>query len=158
MTRVETLKTAYHLQQHPEGGWFVEMYTSPTIGKERPAMGSIYFLLDGAEISHFHQIDCEEIWYWHEGCGMRIVSLLDGRKTEFLLGGDPTQGQRAMAVIPAGSIFAAVNLEPAGYTFVSCATTPAFQYEGFRLIGREELQALDPEHWREIRYLAYEKV
>ena len=116
-------------------------------------MGSIYFLLDGTEVSHFHQIDCEEVWYFHEGCGLRITMIQDGQDgaeapsrkpqiTELLLGGDTASGQRAMVVIPKGAIFASENLDPAGYSFVSCATAPAFSYEGFRLVKKAELKRL----------------
>jgi len=137
--RPETLKKAYHLAAHPEGGWFAEAYTAPFTAGDRPLAGSIYFLLGGGEISHFHQIDCDEIWYWHEGCGLRITLLQNGEKRELLLGGDVQAGQRAMAVIPAGAVFAAENIDGGGYTFMSCATVPAFRYEGFRLVGREEI-------------------
>ena len=47
-------------------------------------------------------------------------------------------------MIPAGAVFAAENLSPEGFTFLSCATAPAFRYEGFRLVGREEITALAP--------------
>ena len=67
MNRSEQLKAAYHLEKHPEGGWFSEVYTAPFQAEDRPLAGSIYFLLDQNEISHFHQIDCDEIWYYHEG-------------------------------------------------------------------------------------------
>ncbi|WP_081677499.1 cupin domain-containing protein [Butyrivibrio sp. WCD3002] len=44
--------------------------------EDRPLAGSIYFLLTEDEISHFHQIDCEEIWYHHEGCAEYPVSCI----------------------------------------------------------------------------------
>ena len=56
-------------------------------------------------------------------------------KQEILLGHDPTAGEKAAAVIPKGAAFAAENLSADGFTFVSCVTTPAFQYEGFRLLN-----------------------
>ena len=40
-----------------------------------------------------------------------------------------------MVVVPKGSIFAAENLDPQGYTFVSCMTTPKFSYDGFILVN-----------------------
>ena len=130
-------------------------------------MGSIYFLLDGAEVSHFHQIDCEEVWYFHEGCGLRITVIqggLDGtgalegkpQFTELLLGGDTAAGQRAMVVIPKGAIFASENLDPSGYSFVSCATAPAFSYEGFRLVKKAELKKLCAETYEKLKHLAFE--
>lgn len=148
---IEELKAAYHLQQHPEGGWFSEVYTAPFESGGRALMGSIFFLLAGSEISHFHQIDCDEIWYHHEGGVLRVTVLHGGVCETLLLGGDLDAGQRAMAVIPAGAIFAAENLDPDGYAFLSCATTPAFRCEGFRLVPRAKIAALPgarPEHLR----------
>lgn len=149
--RIEELKTAYNLQRHPEGGWFSEVYTAPFANEGRALVGSIYFLLAGNEVSHFHQIDCDELWYHHEGGALRVTVLHDGACETLLLGGDVAAGQRAMAVIPAGAVFAAENLDPDGYAFLSCATTPAFSYEGFRLVPRAEIAALPgakPEHLR----------
>ena len=156
MNRSEQLKAAYHLEKHPEGGWFSEVYTAPFQAEGRPLAGSIYFLLDQKEISHFHQIDCDEIWYYHEGCGLKITVLQDGKRETLLLGSDWEAGQRAMAVIPKGAIFAAENIDPAGYTFLSCATAPAFRYEGFRLVSRKEIGESYPLLQEEIGYLAFE--
>ena len=137
--RAETIKKIYDLEEHVEGGSFSEVYVSPDKQEGRPLAASIYFLLDGEESSHFHQLDCDEIWYYHEGCGMKITVLRDGNREEFLLGKDLENGERVMAVIPKGSIFAAENLNKEGYTLVSCVTVPAFTYEGFRLIDDEEI-------------------
>jgi predicted cupin superfamily sugar epimerase len=49
-----------------------------------------------------------------------------------------------MAVIPKDAIFSAENLVPDGYSFVSCVTTPKFQYEGFRLVHNSEIQEKYP--------------
>ena len=156
MNRSEQLKAAYHLEKHPEGGWFSEVYTAPFQAEGRPLAGSIYFLLDQNEISHFHQIDCDEIWYYHEGCGLKITLVQDGKRSVMLLGNDLERGQRDMAVIPKGAIFAAENIDPAGYTFMSCATAPAFRYEGFRLVSRKEIAESYPEIGNELDYLAFE--
>ena len=156
MNRSEQLKAAYYLEKHPEGGWFSEVYTAPFQADGRPLAGSIYFLLDQNEISHFHQIDCDEIWYYHEGCGLKITLLQDGKRSVMLLGNDLERGQRAMAVIPKGAIFAAENIDPAGYTFLSCATAPAFRYDGFRLVSRKEIAESYPEIGNELDYLAFE--
>ena len=153
--RSEILKKEYKLEQHPEGGWFVEVYTAPFEKDGRPFAGSIYFLLDKAEISHFHQIDCDEIWYFHEGCGMKITMLTENGKEELILGNDVANGQHAMILIPKGAIFAAENLDRESFTFVSCATTPSFTYEGFRLVNKQEIRENYPEISLDIEYLAY---
>lgn len=153
--RAEELKKVYGLQAHVEGGSFAEVYTAPFEKDGRTLAGSIYFLLDAGEISHFHEIDCDEIWYYHEGCGVRITVLSEHGVERQLLGGDPENGERAMVLIPKGRCFAAENLRDDGYTFISCVTVPGFRYEGFRLVGqRELLEKLGPRA-EEIRYLAY---
>ena len=152
--RIERIRSYYGLQPHPEGGWFAEVYKAPFLHNGRALAGSIYFLLEKYEISHFHQIDCDEIWYFHEGCGLKITVLMQGEKKEIRLGPDPELGQSFMAVIPAGAVFAAENLDPMGYTFLSCATAPAFTYEGFHLTDRRELTERFPEFAGEAGRLA----
>ncbi len=154
---VQALKETYDLQRHEEGGYFAEIYTAPFRHKKRATAGSIYFLLDKEDVSHFHQLDCDEIWFYHAGCGMKITVLNDGRIDEFFLGvGD--KNSRAMVVIPAGAIFAAENIDKTSYTFISCVTTPRFTYKGFRLITRAELKKIYPRISDEILRLAYEKI
>lgn len=154
MRRAQELIVAYGLHQHPEGGWFAEDYTCPWDKDGRPLAGSIFFLLDGEEVSHFHQIDCDELWYYHEGGGLKITMLLQGELRTMLLGRDQAAGERACVLLPAGAVFAAENLDKTGYTFLSCATAPAFRYEGFRLISAEELEKLIPREAAGLRRLA----
>ncbi len=153
---VQNLKKAFSLQQHSEGGWFVKLYTSPFSQNERATAGSIYFLLDQDDLSHFHQIDCDEIWYYHGGCGMKIYILKDNIMKEYLLGMNTKNSEQPMIIIPAGAIFAAENLDKDSYTFVSCATTPVFKYEGFRLVPRAELKKLYPQAPEHILEMAFE--
>ena len=139
--RTDVLKKTYGLRPHEEGGSFSEVYTSSGEKDGRSLAGSIYFLLDRGEVSQFHEIDCDEIWYFHEGCGMKITILTpDGDVSHVYLGNDVEKRQRAMAVVPKGSIFSAVNLDDAGYTFVSCVTVPKFSYDGFRLVSEDEIR------------------
>ncbi len=156
--RVEVLKNFYSLKSHIEGGYFSEIYTSPFKQNDRATAGSIYFLLEGKDISHFHKIDCDEIWYYHEGCGMKIFMLCEGNLEEFLLGKNVERGERAMIIIPAGAIFAAENLDKNSYTFVSCMTTPKFNYAGFKLVTRSEFEKIYPYSNENILKLAYEKL
>ena len=154
--RTEILKKSYNLQKHPEGGWFTVQYTAPFEKDGRPFAGSIYLLLDKGEISHFHQNDCDGIWYFHEGSGMKIVMLTEGKgKEEFFLGNDVENGQQAMILIPKGAIFGAENLESDGYTFISCVTTPNFSHEGFRLVNKQEIKEKFPKFADELEYMAY---
>ena len=154
--KTEDLKNIYGLEKHPEGGWFSESYTAPFEHEERSLAGSIYFLLDRDDISHFHQIDCDEVWYYHEGCGLKIYSIYEGKLDVFLLGPEDEKGERAMVVIPKGAVFAAENIDKDGYTFISCITTPKFSYDGFRLVNREEIKDIYPKAPYDVLTLAYE--
>ncbi len=155
LNRIENLKKIYSLNRHVEGGYFSEVYTAPFNQNDRATAGSIYFLLAGKDVSHFHKIDCDEIWYFHEGCGLKIFVLKNGKLEEFLLGKNIDEGQRAMVIIPAGAVFAAENLDADSYTFVSCMTTPKFTYEGFKLVTRQEFLNLYPQATEKILRLTY---
>ena len=148
--RIAEIVRELKLEKHPEGGWFAEVYTAPVSFAEgsgqRALAGSIYYLLGGADISAFHEIDCDELWYYHEGTGMRLYVLKkDGRLVQHRLGSRLSQGALPMVRLEAGDIFAAENLDQDGYTLISCMTAPKFRYEGWRLVSRDELLALCPE-------------
>jgi len=154
--RIEELKKEYDLNKHVEGGSFVKVYTAPFEDMGRAYMGSIYFLLEKDELSHFHKIDCDEIWYYHEGCGMKITAIdEEGKRRELLLGNDLNKGERAMILINKGWIFAAENLDKESFTFVSCVTTPAYTDEGFSLVYKKQIREDYPEIYEEVSYLAY---
>ena len=156
--RVREIVKTLNMATHPEGGWFVEVYTAPKTYQSkvgiRPLAGSIYFLLNEKEVSRFHQLDCEEVWYFHEGCGIRLYLLEeDGSVKQALLGQDLAHGQRPMVIIPAGKIFAAENINPGRYTLISCMTTPKFKYQGWRLVGQAELLKRSPQQQALIKRL-----
>lgn len=55
---------------HPEGGYYKNTYASESAdldvaGKKRKLYTSIYFLLSSGEISHFHRLKSDELWYFH---------------------------------------------------------------------------------------------
>ena len=81
---------------------------------------------------------------------MKVTMLTDNGKEELLLGNDVENDQRAMVLIPRGSIFAAENLKVDCFTFVSCATTPNFTYDGFRLVEKAEIRERSSQRLRGI--------
>ena len=157
MEPVQRWIEAYHMEPHPEGGWFSESYTAPETTAGRSLAGSIYFLLRGDEISHLHQIDCEEVWYYHAGGGLQVTIVSSvGEVTRALLGPDLDAGQRFMVTVPKGALFASENIDKSRATLVSCMTTPRFDYAGFRMIPRAELETLCPARAAELGYLVLE--
>ncbi len=154
---VEHIKSAYHLENHLEGGWFSEIYTSSFGNEGRAFAGSIYFLLVADEISHFHFLDCDEIWYYHSGCGVRIVVLEESGVKELLLGINPENNESPSIIIPKGTVFAAENINRNGYSFVSCATSPKFIDEGLHFTYRADLESRFPDLSTEILNMAFPK-
>ncbi len=156
MESVETWIRTYHLEPHPEGGLFSESYdAASTLSDGRQLAGSIYFLLRGEEISHLHQIDCEEVWFYHAGGGLRItmVDPATGAVTRALLGAEIDAGQRFMVVVPKGVLFASENIDKSSATLVNCVTAPHFDSAGFRMIGRDELARVCPAEAEQLGYL-----
>ena len=71
------------LKQHPEGGYYSETYKSRDVvlnrnSESRSASTAIYFLLEGEDKSHFHRIQSDELWFFHFGQPLEIVSIEDG--------------------------------------------------------------------------------
>ena len=145
--RVQEIMQKFRLSGNPRSGAYSWVYTSPTWTAEaisRPAAGSSYFLLAGSENLRFQSFDCDEVWYFHEGCGMRLTVLgADGTLRTFELG--VGGAAMPMVLIPKGQIFAAENVDSAGYSFISCMTIPALETAGIRVWQREELLAKYPQ-------------
>ena len=161
MRDTKQLIVGLNLKKHPEGGWFSRVYSAPKRLQDvdRAISGSIYFLLDREEVSHFHQIDCDEIWYYHEGCGLKVYLIYpDGRLQEEVLGIDFTKGEKPMVIIPKGAIFAAENIKRDEFTLISCVTTPQFTFDGFKLFTQDELLKKYPEYRSIIEKMAFAKI
>ena len=75
-----------HLEAHPEGGYFREIYRSgelilpehlPTRYKSsRSFSTSIYFMLEGKQFSSFHRLQSDELWHFYDGSSL-IVYIID---------------------------------------------------------------------------------
>lgn len=138
MERIEKLKYKLALVKHPEGGFYAENYRSAQQIGNRSLATSIHFLLTEGDRSHFHVIQSDELWYFHEGAPCIIHAFdLDGRYIKFDLGLDIDRGQQPMIKIPAGYIFGS---ESSGdYSLVSCMVAPGFDFQDFKLFTTSEL-------------------
>lgn len=146
------------LEAHPEGGWYREMHRSPDkirhdrLG-ERSAFTSIYFLLQGPEVSHLHRIDAEELWCWHAGSDL-VVHVQEGdRLVSRPLGPD---AGRFQLVVPAGVWFGSEVQQPGAWALVGCVVAPGFEFGGFELGKREDLLGLFPAEAEAVGRLAIE--
>jgi predicted cupin superfamily sugar epimerase len=140
-----------NLQPHPEGGFYKEVFRSEleVVRKSqnsiKQACTSIYYLLEGTDYSGFHRLASDEIWYFHKGEPLNI-HVLDKQgvyaKQEL---SDTGEGSLSV-VVPAGSWFAAEIPAASGFTLVSCAVAPGFDFTEFEMAKKEVLTAQYPQH------------
>jgi len=140
-----------NLQPHPEGGYYKETYRSgQNVSRAgsttiKQACTSIYYLLADDDFSGFHRILSDEIWYFHKGVPLSIHVIDEGGIHTAHQLSDNAEGSLAI-VVKAGQWFAADILLKQGFTLVSCAVAPGFDFEEFEMAKKEELIALYPHH------------
>lgn len=144
---------------HPEGGFYKEIYqpelwieaghwSIPVQGRRRSAT-SIYFLLPSGDVSRFHRLNADEMWYFHAGSPVCIVTIdSDGKRIDHHLGLDIQAGQFPQILVPRGTIFGAYVMDenPNAFALVGCMVTPGFDFQDFQLLGHIELLKNFPYH------------
>ena len=139
------------LQPHPEGGYYREVYRSEQeVSRKssfvgRSACTSIYYLLEGADFSGFHRIASDEIWYFHKGAPLHIHIINNDGTHEAVELSDAATGNLSV-VVKAGLWFAAEIPSKAGFTLVSCAVAPGFEFSEFEMATKQSLSILYPQH------------
>jgi predicted cupin superfamily sugar epimerase len=151
------------LTAHPEGGYFKSTYASDlqtdANGKSRKMYTSIYFLLKSGEVSHFHRLRSDELWYYHGGSSLTIhVINEDGNYEEVKLGLNLDRGEVPQYLVPKNSIFGSSVMEEGTFSLVGCMVSPGFDFEDFELFTQDQLLNLYPRHREVIKKLAYEKL
>jgi len=146
----KTLIDILQLLPHPEGGYYKETYrASETIvtenGHKRNISTAIYFMLEDTDISHFHRIQSDELWFFHQGEILEIIYIKEGKLHSVLLGNDIENGILPQAIIPANTWFASSIKNKKGYSLVSCTVAPGFEFNDFELANRHELIAEHPD-------------
>ena len=124
------------LQPHPEGGFYKETYRSidTCLDGSRNLQTAIYFLLTSDNVSHFHRIKSDEIWYFHDGQTLEIIEIdSNGNETITRLGKDILNGEVLQHVVPAGIWFGARLAEHSEYCLVGCQVSPGFDFKDFEL-------------------------
>lgn len=151
------------LEQHPEGGYykntFVSDETIDAFDTTRKLYTNIYFLLKSGEVSHFHRLKSDEVWYYHGGSSLTIhVIHENGDYEEIKLGLNLEAGERPQALVRKNSIFGSSVIEQHTFSLVGCMVSPGFDFADFELFTQEALLKLYPQHEKIIRKLAYEKL
>ncbi|MBL0355932.1 MAG: cupin domain-containing protein [Chitinophagaceae bacterium] len=154
----------YHLQPHPEGGWYKETYKSsetiPAAGLperfsgERSFSTAIYFLLEQGNFSAFHRIKSDECWHFYSGDPLEVFVLYtNGRLEVITLGQDILNGQLFQYVVPANCWFASRPAASSAFCFVGCTVAPGFDFADFEMAEEKILLDLFPIHTAVIKEL-----
>ena len=142
--------------EHPEGGFYKEIYTSEEniTAKElkvefegsRILWTSIYFLLRDGEVSNFHRLKSDEMWYYHSGSPLTIYIITpEGELITEKLGLNIKNGEKPQVLVPKDYIFgSAMNNE--GYALVGCMVSPGFEFRDFELFKRSFLLEKYPQY------------
>jgi predicted cupin superfamily sugar epimerase len=152
MSTIKQIIKNYDMLSHPEGGWYKETYRSndtTTINGlgTRNLMTSIYFLLESHQVSNFHIIKSDELWFSHSGSALTVHCIYpNGDYKKLHIGPDFEKGQTFQAVVPKGTIFGSSVDEPNTFSMVGCTVSPGFDFEDFKLFTQEELLDLYPQH------------
>ena len=144
------------LQKHPEGGYFNEIYRSGEIFEasvlperymgNRAFSTSIYFLLDGKDISTFHKLQSDEIWHFYDGSPVRIYIITPERALEErVLGYNLDNNETLQTVINKDSWFGAELVDKSSFCLVGCTVSPGFDFQDFEMGKRELLLKEYPE-------------
>lgn len=141
------------LQKHPEGGYYREIYRSaemiyidaPDKRLKRNYSTSIYFLLDGKQVSKFHRLKSDELWHFYDGSSI-IIHMIDeiGNHSQIILGNKIDQGELFQTVIKKNNWFAAELVDKKSFALVGCTVSPGFDFSDFEFGNREVLIAQYP--------------
>ncbi|MDD4963479.1 MAG: cupin domain-containing protein [Gallionella sp.] len=135
---MKTLIASLQLQPHPEGGWYREIFRSPTSldtprGK-RAALTTIYYLLGEGQISRWHVVESDEIWHFYAGFTLELFAYdPQTRKLTTYRLGDFESGGQSVAIIPAGVWQAARVVS--GHALMGCTVAPGFDFGDFQFVA-----------------------
>ncbi len=152
------------LSKHPEGGFYKETFRADTTicldsskrrqddltqPKARSISSTIYYLLEGTQVSLFHRMNnADEIWHFYSGSSLTIY-LLEERTRKIIqtkLGNKLENGEMFQIRIRKGLWFGARVNDESSYTLAGCTVYPAFMFEDFQLADRKTLTGMYPEH------------
>lgn len=146
--RIQELIEVLQMTPHPEGGFYAEVYRSDqeleTNSGNRNLITSIYFLLRSEDVSHFHRIKSDELWFWHEGSPLSVHLLGDNDHEILKLGPADSSGTLPQHLVQANTIFGSTVDLPDSYALVSCVVAPGFDFRDFELFQTKDLLTLFP--------------
>ena len=152
----------FQLKAHPEGGYYREVFRAEEIiladhlpqryKTARNYTTSIYFLLEGKQVSNFHRLKSDEQWHFYDGSSVVLYVIDEGGKlNKILLGRNIEKGESLQTVIKYNSWFAAELSDKTSCAIIGCTVAPGFDFNDFEVGKRDELLKTFPQ-LRELIY------
>jgi len=142
----EALIAALDLREHPEGGWYREVFRSEVVVEtargERAASTAIYFLLVEGTFSAWHRVKSDEVWHHYAGDPVELHTLSAAGHHTIALGSDLAAGQRPQFTVERNLLQAARVRR--GWALCGCTVSPGFDFADFKMPSREDLLAAWP--------------
>jgi uncharacterized protein len=169
LNKVDYWVSKLGMSRHPEGGYFKETFKSEehisdselsvNFEGKRKLYTSIYFLLTSDDVSHFHRLKSDELWYYHGGSSLSIHIIDEsGEYKEIKLGMNLDAGEIPQVLVKKNSIFGSSVSEKDTCSLVGCMVSPGFEFQDFELFTQEELMKVYPQHKEIIMKLAYQQL
>jgi predicted cupin superfamily sugar epimerase len=134
---VEQLVRELGLAEHPEGGWYREIFRDA-------AATHIHYVLPARGLSPLHRVfDRVELWHFYGGTPVEVHTIVDGQHACAILG--PSS---PVAVVPAGAWQA--TRAGNGYAWCGCTVAPAFEFSAWEMPPREQLLRALPSELHDI--------
>jgi uncharacterized protein len=145
------------LEPHIEGGYCRELYQNEhtitdqgypaNFEGQRPLSSTIYYLLKSGQVSRFHRLKFDELWFYHYGSPLLIHQIDDkGELHSMKLGLGVVKGERPQIWITRETVFAAEVVLADSFSLVSCMVSPGFDYRDFLLFTSNALIQKYPQH------------
>jgi len=159
MLNAETFIQKLQLEPHPEGGFYRQTFQSDEWMSrqqgERRFYTSIYFLLRSQDVSHFHRLQSDELWYFHAGSPLTVHMIHpDGTYEARKLGLNVELGEQPQILVPKDTIFGSTVDEEDTFSLVGCMVSPGFDFKDFELFKEQELLDQFPQHEKIIKKLS----
>ena len=140
----------FQLKPHSEGGYYKEIYRAGDMilpenlpkryKSSRNFSTSIYFLLEGNQVSHFHRLKSDEQWHYYDGSSIILYVIGEsGNLSKILLGRNIEDGESIQTVIKQNSWFAAELSDKTSFALIGCTVAPGFDFNDFELGKRDKL-------------------